>query len=108
MNRCEEIIANVKMEECYAGLSLVFDGSQLIKEEIILAIEKVSKNKNIFPDVFDNSNNPPSAKPAFYLEFSDEVQRDSGNFFEAILRELKIDKCENSVIDYNQTGEKIC
>jgi hypothetical protein len=49
MNRCEEIIANVKMEECYAGLSLVFDGSQLIKEEIILAIEKVSKNKIFFP-----------------------------------------------------------
>jgi rubrerythrin len=108
MNRCDEIIANVKMEECYAGLSLVFDGSDALKEEISQAIEKISEQKKMSPDVFDNSNNPSSAKPAFYLEFSDEVQRESGDFFEAILRELHIDKCENSVIDYEQTGEKTC
>lgn len=108
MNRCEEIVANVKMEECYAGLSLVFDGSDSLKEEIIIAIEKITKEKKMSPDVFDNSKNPSSAKPAFYLEFSDEVQRDSGDFFEALLRELKIDRCENSVIDYNETGEKTC
>jgi len=98
MNRCDEIIANVKMEECYAGLSLVFDGSADLREEIGNAIEKVSKEKQMTPLVFDNSQNPKEVKPAFYIEFSDEVQRESGAFFESVLKELKIDKCAHDVI----------
>jgi len=50
------------------------------------------------PAIFDNSQNPKGSKPAFYIEFSDEVQRDSGDFFELVLKELKIDKCCNDVI----------
>jgi len=98
MTRCEEIIANVKMEECYAGLSLVFDGNNELRTEIGNAIDKVAKNKKMTPLIFDNSQNPKGAKPAFYIEFSDEVQRDSGDFFESVLRELRIDKCANDVI----------
>ena len=98
MTRCEEIIANVKMEECYAGLSLVFDGNNELRTEIGNAIDKVAKDKKMAPLVFDNSQNQKGAKPAFYIEFSDEAQRDSGDFFESILKELRIDKCANDVI----------
>ena len=98
MNRCEEIIANVKMEECYSGLSLVFDGNKTLRTEISDAINKVTTATKMSPAVFDNSQNPKGSKPAFYIEFSDEVQRDSGDFFELILKELKIDKCCNDVI----------
>ena len=98
MNRCEEIVANVKMEECYSGLSLVFDGNEKIRREISEAINMVTAKTKMTPAVFDNSQNPKGAKPAFYIEFSDEVQRDSGDFFELILKELKIDKCCNDVI----------
>ena len=98
MNRCEEIVANVKMEECYSGLSLVFDGNETIRREISEAINMVTAKTKMTPAVFDNSQNPKGAKPAFYIEFSDEVQRDSGDFFELILKELKIDKCCNDVI----------
>lgn len=28
MDRCKEIVANVKMEECYEGMSLVFDAKR--------------------------------------------------------------------------------
>ena len=98
MTRCEEIIANVKMEECYAGLSLVFDGNNELRTEIGNAIEKVAKEKKMTPLIFDNSQNTKGVKPAFYIEFSDEVQRDSGDFFESLLRELRIDKCVNEVI----------
>jgi hypothetical protein len=98
MNRCEEIIANVKMEECYSGLSLVFDGNETLRTEISDAINKVTTATKMSPAVFDNSQNPKGSKPAFYIEFSDEVQRDSGDFFELILKELKIDKCCNDVI----------
>jgi len=98
MNRCEEIIANVKMEECYSGLSLVFDGDETLRTEISDAINKVTTATKMSPAVFDNSQNPKGSKPAFYIEFSDEVQRDSGDFFELILKELRIDKCCNDVI----------
>jgi len=99
MDRCQEIKANVKMEECYAGMSLVFDGSRTdIKEEIDTAIKKVSKETGLNPLVFDNAKTDKSKHEAFYIEFSDEVQRESGAFFERLLRILKIDKCENDVI----------
>lgn len=99
MDRCEEIIANVRMEECYAGLSLVFDGNRSdLREEIDAAIEKVSQKTGLKPLVFDNARTDKSEHEAFYIEFSDEAQRDSGAFFELILRELKIDKCANDVI----------
>lgn len=100
MNRCDEIIANVKMEECYAGLSLTFDGSDALRVEIGDVIDKIAKEKKMTPLIFDNSQNPKSTKAAFYIEFTDEVQRESGSFFESVLRALNIDKCVNDVIKY--------
>ena len=97
-NRCNEIVANVKMEECYSGLSLVFDGNETLRTEISDAINTVTAKTKMTPDIFDNSQNPKGSKPAFYIEFSDEVQRDSGDFFELVLKELRIDKCCNDVI----------
>jgi len=98
-NRCNEIVANVKMEECYSGLSLVFDGNETLRTEISDAINTVTAKTKMTPVIFDNSQNPKGSKPAFYIEFSDEVQRDSGDYFEQILRELHIDKCVNEVIE---------
>ena len=98
MTKCEKIIANVKMEECYAGLSLTFDGSEALRTEIGDAIDKIAKERKMTPLIFDNSQNPKGAKPAFYIEFTDEVQRESGDFFESVLKELQIDKCVNDVI----------
>jgi len=98
MNRCDEIVANVKMEECYAGLSLVFDGDDTLRAEISDAIDKITKETKMSPAIFDNTQNTKGTKPAFYIEFSDEVQRESGDFFELVLKELKIDKCANDVI----------
>ncbi len=99
MNRCEEIVANVKMEECYAGLSLVFDGKRTdLKREIDEAINTVCKETGLEPLVFDNAHTDKSDHEAFYIEFTDEAQRESGAFFEKVLRKLKIDKCVNDVI----------
>jgi len=99
VNRCEEIVANVKMEECYAGLSLVFDGKRTdLKREIDEAINTVCKETGLEPLVFDNAHTDKSDHEAFYIEFTDEAQRESGAFFEKVLRKLKIDKCVNDVI----------
>jgi len=98
MSRCDEISANVKMEECYAGMSLTFDGSDTLRVEISDVIDKIVEKTKMSPLIFDNSKDAKSTKAAFYIEFSDQEQRNSGDFFESVLRELKIDKCENDVI----------
>ncbi len=99
MSRCDEIVANVRMEECYEGLSLVFDGSRDdLREEINAAIEKACKETGLKPLIFDNAKTDKAKHEAFYIEFTDETQRQSGAFFEMVLKELKIDKCANDVI----------
>ncbi|WP_294951097.1 hypothetical protein [Sulfurovum sp.] len=100
MDRCEEIVANVRMEERYAGMSLVFVGDEALREEIERAIDKVTKLTRMNPHVFDNSRDHHESKQALYIEFNDDVQRDSGAFFELLLKELKIDKCANDVVEH--------
>jgi len=98
MDRCEQIVANVRMEERYAGMSLVFDGSDALRKEIDEAIEAVCKETGLEPTVFDNADTDNAHHEAFYLEFHDEVQRDAGMFFERLLKRLGIDHCANDVI----------
>ena len=99
MDRCEEIVANVKMEECYAGLSLVFDESRKdLKDEIEEAIEKVCSETKLKPLVFDNKEVDKEGHEAYYIEFTDEAQRESGEFFASLLKRLRIDKCVNDII----------
>jgi len=98
VDRCEEIVANVRMEERYAGLSLVFQGTEALREEIESAIEKVTQETKMAPHIFDNSKDHHESKQALYIEFNDDVQRDSGDFFERLLKALHIDHCANDVI----------
>jgi hypothetical protein len=98
MKRCDEIVANVKMEECYAGLSLVYVNNPGVRDKIETAVKKVKAKTGLKPDCFDNSREHTEAKQSVYIEFSDEVQRESGEFFEMLLRELNIDKCVNETI----------
>jgi len=100
MARCDEIKANVRMEECYAGMSLVFAYTPEIRSEIETAIKKIKAQTGMTPQCFDNSKNKTETKQSIYVEFSDDVQRDSGEFFELLLSELKIDKCENDLIEH--------
>ena len=100
MDRCNEIVANVRMEECYEGMSLVFDGGRDdLRQEISDAIDKASQETGLKPLVFDNAKTDKASHEAFYIEFTDETQRQSGAFFEIVLKALNIDKCENDVIE---------
>ncbi|MEA3434409.1 MAG: hypothetical protein U9R13_07470 [Campylobacterota bacterium] len=99
MNKCDEIKANVRMEERYAGISLTFNSSPEVRTEIETAIKKIKKQTGMTPQCFDNSKDKTEASQAIYVEFSDDVQRDSGAFFELLLRELKIDKCVHDVVE---------
>jgi hypothetical protein len=99
MNKSQEIVANVRMEERYAGLSLVFSNDPEIREKVEVALEKIKKQTKMDPLSFDNSKDKTETKQSLYLEFSDEVQRESGAFFELLLKELGIEKCANDVIE---------
>ncbi len=99
MSRCSEIKANVRMEERYAGLSLTFDSKPESRSEIETAIKKIKKQTGMSPECFDNSKDKTEASQAIYVEFSDDVQRDSGAFFELVLKELNIDKCVHDVVE---------
>jgi hypothetical protein len=105
MERCNQISANVKMEECYAGLSLSFSRDEELRDEIETAISKIQKKTKLTPLIFDNSKDHTETKQSLYIEFTDEVQRESGEFFELLLRELKIYKCANEVIGYKTKGK---
>ncbi len=99
MNRCDEIKANVRMEERYSGMSLTFNKSSELRAEIETAMVKIKKETGMSPQCFDNSKDQTEDSQTIYVEFSDDVQRDSGAFFELLLRELKIDKCVHDVIE---------
>lgn len=99
MNRCDEIKANVRMEERYAGLSLTFDSNPELRAEIEAVMIKIKKQTGMSPQCFDNSKDQTEASQTIYVEFNDDVQRDSGEFFSLVLKELKIDKCVHDVIE---------
>ena len=95
-NNNELITANVKMEECYSGLSLTFDGQESVRAEIEFAICKIKEKTNLSPFICTNSKD--EKKQSIYLEFSDGAPRECRNFFQILLSELKIDKCVNETI----------
>ena len=99
MDRCDEIKANVRMEERYAGISFTFSNRPERRTEIETAIKKIKKQTGMSPQCFDNSKDKTEASQSLYVEFNDDVQRDSGEFFTLLLKELKIDKCVHDVIE---------
>jgi len=91
MDRCSQIKASVRMEERYAGMCLTFaSDDQNLRNEVNEAIERVNKATKITPQIWENLENR-----TIYVEFKEDVQRDCGDYFEKLLKELKIDKCEN-------------
>lgn len=94
MDNCSRIKARVRMEERYAGMSLACGCDKEIQKEILDAVEEVKKEMGVNPTVFDNPNKDCPEKEGFYIEFEDDYDREAGQFFEKLLRKLKIDKCD--------------
>ncbi len=94
MDNCSKIKAHVRMEERYAGLALVCGCEKELQEEILQVIEEVKKEMDLHPTVFDNPDKQNPEKEGFYIEFDDDYDREAGQFFEKVLKKLKIDKCE--------------
>ena len=99
MDRCKQIVANVRMEECYQELSLVFNGTdQALCNEIDAVIKDTCRAMRMDPSVFHTLDIDGKGSSAFCIEFDDQAQRDAGNFFLKVLQRLGIDHCEYDVV----------
>jgi len=97
MSRCDEIKAHIRMEERYQGLSLVFSESEALKTEILTAVDDVKKETGQTPFIFEKISNDRADLQAIYIEFRDDIHREGGAFLTAVLKKLKIDKCEKDI-----------
>jgi hypothetical protein len=85
------------MEERYEGLSLIFGDKEILKVEILQAIDDVKKETGQMPFIFDRISNDKPDIQAICLEFHDDVHREGGAFFEKVLKKLHIDQCEKDI-----------
>ncbi|NPA51253.1 MAG: hypothetical protein GXO02_06460 [Epsilonproteobacteria bacterium] len=92
----DKIEAHMRMEERYEGLSLIYGDSKELREKILNAIEKVKKETNLKPFVFEKISQDEPDIQSFYIEFHDDYHREGGDFFERLLKELNI-KCEKDI-----------
>jgi hypothetical protein len=86
-----DLCADVKMEEGYMRMSIEYnnDSSKLKIQE---AISKVESKMGVNPDVVRRAINDHAGN--FSVEFGyDSCQRTSGDFCEAVMKELGIDHC---------------
>lgn len=97
MDRCSEIVAHIRMEERYQGLSLVFGSKEELKEEILNAIEEVKKETGQTPFIFEKISTDRKDLQAVYIEFRDDIHREGGEFLTKVLKKLNIDKCEKDI-----------
>lgn len=88
-----KIKAHFRMEERYEGLQLVYGLNVEEKDNILDAIEKAKKNTGLNPDIFENNDANHPEKRAIYIEFHDDYDREGGNFFEEVLKDLHVEKC---------------
>lgn len=80
-----------RQEERYCGLNLEFTKPE-DKDRIFKIIADLKSELNLNPDVFDN--NKPDGSGGVYIEFLDDYDRESGDFFEEVIKRLDIKECE--------------
>jgi hypothetical protein len=97
MDRCNEIKAHIRMEERYQGLSLVFSDNDMLKKEIMEAVEEAKTETGMTPFIFEKISKDREDLHAIYIEFRDDIHREGGEFLTKVLKKLKIDKCEKDV-----------
>jgi len=86
-----DMCADVKMEEGYMRMSVEYNNDKS-KKNIQDAIEVVEKKMQLFPSVIRRAISDTAGN--FSIEFETEgVGRESGDFCEALMKELGIGKC---------------
>ena len=89
MSTC--IKAYHRQEERYCGLNLEFTVPS-DKDKIVKNVAELKAELKLDPDVFEN--NKPDGTGGVYIEFLDDYDKESGIFFEALIKRLDIKECE--------------
>jgi uncharacterized phage protein gp47/JayE len=86
-----DMCADVKMEEGYMRMSIEYNNDES-RATINQAIAKVEKEMGLYPSVIRRAISEEAGN--FSVEFGTEgIPRDSGEFCEAVMKELGITTC---------------
>ena len=86
-----DMCADVKMEEGYMRMSIEYN-NDASKAKIQAGIAAVEKDMKVYPSVIRRAISDTAGN--FSVEFDvDGIPRDSGDFCEAVLKELGISNC---------------
>ena len=86
-----DMCADVKMEEGYMRMSIEYN-NDVSRDKIQDAITKVERSMGVNPDVVRRAISEDAGN--FSVEFGfDSCQRTAGEFCEAVMKELGINKC---------------
>jgi hypothetical protein len=87
-----DMCANVMMEEGYMRMSVEYSCEES-KVKIQQAIANAEKELKLFPSVIRRAINDNAGN--FSIEFGNEegLPRDHGDFFDAVMKELDINRC---------------
>jgi len=97
MDNGGRIKAHMRMEERYETLSLIFENDKALTDEVLEAIEKIKKETEMTPFIFEKISKDRADLHGIAIEFHDDIHRVGGSFFTKLLKELKIDKCESDI-----------
>jgi hypothetical protein len=89
------IKAYYRQEERYIGMNITYvDSADKVK-----IVDAVASNKNKYqvdPSVFESNKEDGSG--GIYVEFNDDYDKDAGDFYEGVLKDLGVEKCESDDI----------
>lgn len=86
-----DMCADVKMEEGYMRMSIEYNNEES-RNKIQDAITKIERDMGVHPDVVRRAISETAGN--YSVEFGfDSCQRTSGEFCEAVMHELGINKC---------------
>ena len=97
MSNCDKIKAHMRMEERYETLSLIFENSKELSDEVTAAIDKIKEETGMTPFIFEKTSKDRADIHGVHIEFHDDIHRVGGGFFTKLLKELNIDKCERDI-----------
>ncbi len=86
-----DLCADVKMEEGYMRMSIEYS-CDTTRAKIQASIAKIEKDTGTYPSVIRRAINEHAGN--FSVEFETEgIERDAGNFCEAVIKDLGIKNC---------------
>jgi len=86
------IDAEFRSEERFARLALAYKTDEEKKQVSDCVDLLTSKNKNIKPEI--HTTKTSSGKEVLVIEYHDDLDRESGEIFEAIIKALDIKNCD--------------